>query len=92
MSNPWVGEAQPCGRGEEECPGPAEPEEDGEVRYLKCTRPECGFEYGWTVVQLAQDTCQAGIPEETRLAYARTMEPASGGPVFLGSSIRRRAE
>jgi hypothetical protein len=82
VSQTWVEETIPCPY----CPGgAAEPEQDGAVRFHACT--ECGSEFGYQRVPLTADTCQAGIP-------IRDIEAASpaGQPVFLGSTISRRAE
>lgn len=92
----WLGESRFCGRGPEECDGIAEPEEDGEVRYYKCVKDDCGFEFGYEVIAPAQQSdCQLGIPESVRLQHHSTFPPpapAPGGRVFLGTTITRRAE
>lgn len=98
MAEPWVGERVFCGRGPEECEGVAEPEEDGEVRFYKCTRPECGFEFGFEVIgRPEQDNCQLGIPEDVRRMHGTGVTvhgplPGGAGVTFLGSNITRRAE
>jgi hypothetical protein len=109
VPEPWVGESRFCGRGPEECDGIAEPEEDGEARYFKCTKPECGFEFGYTVVQQQDnDFCQLGIStaglrelEDGQFRVPVGLPQCGGGNmpptprghgVFLGSTIRRRAE
>lgn len=95
----WFGENVPCGRGPDECKGTAEPEEDGEARYYKCTAPDCGFEFGYEIVsEPAQGDCQLGIPEETRkligtASVSHGPLPGGAGVTFLGSNITvRRAE
>lgn len=69
MAEPWLDRNVFCGRGRDECDGIAEPEEDGEVRYYKCTKPECGFEFGYQVIAPEPDNCQLGVPEGIRLAH-----------------------
>jgi hypothetical protein len=103
---PWFAANVFCGRGPEECDGIAEPEEDDHVRFFKCTNPECGFEFGFQVIEVQTDgTCQIGVPEEVRrrgisLAHL-TSDPEAQRklaelnrqrvPVFI-ETITRRAE
>lgn len=95
MADPWLGENVFCGRGSE-CDGIAEPEEDGEARYYKCGKPECGFEFGYQIVPEQQaDNCQLGIPEETRRIFGTAVVadgplPGGAGVTFLGSNITVR--
>lgn len=58
--------------GDEDCPGPAEIEQDGEYRYYECV--ECGMAFGYHKVAVpgADDNCAIGVPEDVRRA-------ASGG-------------
>jgi hypothetical protein len=100
--------ARPCVRGPEECPGIAEPEEDGEARYWACR--DCGHVFGYELLGAQQDSCQLGVPEAVRrtgpaygpgwgspdatpLADIRElMRHAGAAPVFLGETIYRRPE
>lgn len=45
------------------CGGRAEPEaEDGVLKYV-CS---CGYEFGFRRLELEEDSCSLGIPEQTR--------------------------
>lgn len=63
-------EEKPCR--DPDCPGIAEPEIDGEHRFWWCTI--CGFEFDYEIVSDLQtgDSCQAGISEGVRRAFAET--------------------
>jgi hypothetical protein len=64
MAGSWVEEHVPCR--DPECPGPAEPEGDDEVRWFAYM--EGGMEFGYQrAVAAPQGTCQLGISEGARL-------------------------
>lgn len=58
----YVEDEQPCR--DPECSGVAEPEVDGAYRYLECV--ECGYQFAYERVDLPDDTCGLGVPEEIR--------------------------
>lgn len=85
----WIDElVAACG--DPGCPGPSEPEQDDDLRYYVCTRPECGYEWGHNRVRQPSSTgtCQLGVPEGVRSAFS---QPAGQRePVML--QIGRRPE
>jgi hypothetical protein len=60
-----VVEVMPCV--DRDCPGEAELEFDGAVRYYEC--PVCGSEFGYQQVA-ADDACGIGVPEQVRRAVS----------------------
>lgn len=87
-----VDEAVACA--DPDCNGTAEPEVDGEHRYLACTT--CGFEFGYKKAestQLALDSsgaCAIGVPESIRAAFSAP--PPKKAPVALGLTIPVRRD
>lgn len=86
-------EARRCA--DPECGGLAEPEQDGEHRYLECTC--CGYAFGWerveTVAVNPEGGCSVGIPETIRRAASTAMENAlarQGRPPLLQIGVRPR--
>jgi hypothetical protein len=74
---PWTAQTRPCP--DPECPGLAEPEEDGDHRYWACA--ECGYESGYEKTKSTATVCSAGVPQ---------VIPAEPAPVALGMPSFRR--
>ncbi len=76
MNPPRRDAAVPCY--DRDCPGVAEPEQDGDHHYYTCI--DCGFAFGWQLIRpTTADTCAAGIPEQVR----RTASLTPPAPVLL---------
>jgi hypothetical protein len=74
----WVEETRDCA--DRECPGKAEPEEDGDLHYFACTT--CGYESGYVRIQQSAPGCQLGVPADIR---ARAQVPQAGPvPISIG--------
>lgn len=86
MTDLWVEETRPCR--DEECPGSADPEQDGDTRYWACTL--CGMEFGFErTPQPVQDACAIGVAPEVRQRFS---SPADGRPAPVPISIGRRPD
>jgi hypothetical protein len=70
-----------------DCPGQAEEEVDGNVRYRVCLT--CGFEFAYERVEIAgdQEVCAIGVPEALRRAASGPMEHAMA-PKMLPLTVR----
>lgn len=80
--DPEVRRSRFCIRGPEECEGIAEPEEDGEVTFWKCTT--CEQEFGYQVTGSGDPDCQLGVPEAVRRMYGKAETLLPGSPLPLG--------
>jgi tRNA(Ile2) C34 agmatinyltransferase TiaS len=67
----WTDETVPCR--DSSCPGRAEPDGDGELRFHVC--PVCGYEFGYQRPETVEvkDSCSLGVPVEVRKAASAPM-------------------
>ena len=82
---PEVRRSRFCIRGPGECEGVAEPEEDGEVTFWKCTT--CEQEFGYQVTGASEPDCQLGVPEAVRRLYGKAETLLPGSPLPLGTAF-----
>lgn len=84
----WYDTAVACR--DPECPGVAEPEQDGDTYFHACV--ECGYEFNFRIIRTTTvagtDTCAIGVPESVR----RSASITPGGDLPLLQIGRRRAD